>query len=114
MATLPDLDECKPGIRPVEYYVLIAPEATGEKTAGGIILPPSKREVDEIATQRGRIVAQSPLAWTFAEGNAHRAKVGDVVLFGRYAGSLIEGLDGRTYRLCRDKDVAGIYEETTA
>lgn len=109
---LPTLDDCRPGIRPLEYYVLIAPETIEEKTRGGIILPQAKRETDEIATQRGRIVAQSPLAWSFADGNEHRAQVGDVVLFGRYAGSLIEGVDGKTYRLCRDKDVAGIFEET--
>lgn len=109
---LPTLNDCKPGIRPLEYYVLIAPETIEEKTQGGIILPQAKREVDEIATQKGRIVAQSPLAWSFADGDAHRAQVGDVVLFGRYAGSLIEGADGKTYRLCRDKDVAGIFGET--
>lgn len=110
MGTLPNLTDCNPGFRPVEYYVLIAPEEAGEKI-GSIYIPQSKRETDEIATQRGRIVAQSPLAWSFAEGDAHRGKVGDVVLFGRYAGSLVELADGRTYRLCRDKDVAGIFEE---
>jgi co-chaperonin GroES (HSP10) len=114
MPMIPSLDECRPGIRPMEYYVLIAPEVTAEKTAGGIILPQSKRETDEIATQRGRVVGMSSLAWSFADGEAHRAAVGDVVLFGRYAGSLIEGVDGRTYRLCRDKDVAGVYEERAA
>lgn len=111
MAKLPTLSDCNPGIKPLEYYVLIAPEVIEEKTAGGIFLPTQKRETDEIATQKGRIIAQSPLAWTFADGDDHRAKVGDAVLFGRYAGSLIEGLDGKTYRLCRDKDVAGILEE---
>lgn len=111
MGTIPSLNDCRPGIKPVEYYVLIAPETTDERTAGGIYIPQTKRETDEIATQKGRIVAQSPLAWGFAEGEAHRADVGQVVLFGRYAGSLIEGVDGKTYRLCRDKDVAGIFEE---
>jgi chaperonin GroES len=114
MATIPSLNDCNPGLRPVEYYVLIAPEQTEEKTAGGIFLPSSKRETDEIATQRGRIVAQSPLAWTFAEGDEHRGNVGDVVLFGRYAGSLIEGVDGKTYRICRDKDVAAIFHGEAA
>lgn len=111
MAKLPSLNDCNPGIRPVEYYVLIAPEEVEERTAGGIYIPQAKRETDDIATQRGRIVAQSPLAWTFADGDEHRGNVGDVVLFGRYAGSLIEGQDGRTYRICRDKDVAGIFTE---
>jgi chaperonin GroES len=109
MGTIPSLEDCKPGLRPVEYYVLIAPETIEERTAGGIYIPQAKRETDEIATQRGRIVAQSPLAWTFAEGDEHRGAVGDVVLFGRYAGSLIEGADGKTYRICRDKDVAAIF-----
>lgn len=114
MGTIPQLTDCAPGIKPVEYYVLIAPETTEERTKGGIYIPQAKRETDEIATQRGRIVAQSPLAWSFADGDGHRANVGDVVLFGRYAGSLIEGADGKTYRICRDKDVAGIYEGETA
>jgi co-chaperonin GroES (HSP10) len=114
MGTIPSLNDCRPGIKPVEYYVLIAPETTEERTAGGIYIPQSKRETDEIATQRGRLVAQSPLAWGFADGTDHRGNVGDVVLFGRYAGSLIEGTDGKTYRLCRDKDIAGIFEEDAA
>jgi len=114
MGTIPSLNDCNPGLRPVEYYVLIAPEATEERTAGGIYIPQAKRETDEVATQRGRIVAQSPLAWTFAEGDDHRGKPGDVVLFGRYAGSLIEGADGKTYRLCRDKDVAAIFHGEAA
>jgi chaperonin GroES len=114
MGTIPKLEDCAPGIKPVEYYVLIAPEKIEEKTKGGIILPESKKEIDQIATQRGLIVAQSPLAWTFADGEAHRGKVGDTVLFGRYAGSLIIGADGQEYRLCRDKDVAGIFEETAS
>jgi co-chaperonin GroES (HSP10) len=111
MGQIPSLADCNPGIKPIEYYVLIAPETIEERTAGGIYIPQAKRETDEIATQKGRIVAQSPLAWGFADGADHRGSVGDVVLFGRYAGSLIEGADGRTYRLCRDKDVAGIFEE---
>lgn len=111
---IPKLEDCKPGIRPLEYYVLIAPEKTEERTAGGIYIPQAKRETDEIATQRGRVVALSPLAWSFADGGEHRAEIGQVVLFGRYAGSLIEGVDGQTYRLCRDKDVAGVFEETSS
>jgi co-chaperonin GroES (HSP10) len=111
--TLPSLADCKPGIRPVEYYVIVAPEKIEEKTKGGIFLPQAKQETDQIATQRGRIVAQSPLAWSFADGVDHAGKVGDVVLFGRYAGSLIIGADGNEYRICRDKDIAGIYEEAS-
>jgi co-chaperonin GroES (HSP10) len=111
MGQIPSLADCNPGIKPVEYYVLIAPETIEERTAGGIYIPQAKRETDEIATQKGRIVAQSPLAWGFADGDDHRGEVGDVVLFGRYAGSLIEGVDGKTYRICRDKDIAGIFEE---
>lgn len=111
MGTIPKLEDCRPGFRPVEYYVVIAPERIEERTAGGIILTQAKREVDEIATQKGRIVAVSPLAWTFADGAEHAARVGDVVLFGRYAGTLIEGDDGEKYRLCRDKDVVAVFDE---
>ncbi len=35
-------------------------------------------------------------------------KVGERVHLAKYAGILIEGEDGRHYRLCQDVDVAGV------
>lgn len=112
MGTIPALADLKPGIRPSEYNVLIAPEETEEVTKGGIILAPTIKEGNDIATVKGRLVAVSPHAFTYAEWPAgDQPKVGDAVLFAKYAGTLVEGADGREYRLAKDKDVCGVLEE---
>jgi chaperonin GroES len=110
---IPDLSECKPGVRPSEYNVLIAPEVTEEVTKGGIILAPKIKEDNDIATVYGRLVGVSPHAFTYASTWPEDAmpKVGDAVVFAKYAGNLIKGADGREYRLCKDKDVAAVVED---
>jgi chaperonin GroES len=110
MTSIPELSECDAGLQPVEYNVLIAPEAVQEKTAGGIILAQTTQETNKLAATRGRLVAVSPLAFDYAEWpeGARKPAVGDVVWFGKYAGTLVTGKDGREYRLCKDKDVGAL------
>ena len=112
---IPGLDECKPGMRPTEYNVIVAP-ARVAKTLGatGVLHAPDEYvETAEMAMQVGRIVAMSPLAfnydqWTESEG---KPKVGDIVWFARYAGALIEAaFDGQMYRMIKDKDIAAVIE----
>jgi len=38
-------------------------------------------------------------------------KVGDRVLFAKYAGTMCQGLDGKTYRLINDLDVKAILDQ---
>lgn len=110
MAKIPQLSECDPGIMPTEYNVLVAPEDTEEVTAGGIILTASTKETNDLAAQRGRLVAISPLAFSYADWpeDARKPHVGDAVVIAKYAGTLFEGRDKREYRLCKDKDVAAV------
>lgn len=107
---VPALSECDPGFEPFEFNVVIAPEEISEKTAGGIILIDQKRETDALATMRGRLVAVSPVAFDYAEfpNDARLPQVGDEVIFAKYAGTLVDGRDGRTYRLCKDRDIAAV------
>ncbi|WP_165842920.1 co-chaperone GroES [Phenylobacterium deserti] len=109
-AKIPALTECDPGLAPTEYNILIIPEVIEEKTKGGLFLPEQVKETDELAQTRGRIVAASPLAFNYDNWpeTARKPQVGDVVWYGRYAGTLIEGRDGKTYRLCKDKDVGAV------
>ena len=110
MATIPELIDCNAGIKPSEYNVLIAPEDTEEVTAGGIILTQTAKEMNDLSAMRGRLVAVSPHAFTYATGwpDGSMPKAGDAVLFAKYAGTLVKGEDGKEYRLCKDKDVAAI------
>ena len=78
-------------IRPLADRVLIKPAAAEEKTLGGIIIPDSAKE----KPLKGEIVAV---------GNGTKdeemvVKVGDNVLYGKYAGTEIE-LDGEKYLIC--------------
>ena len=86
-------------IRPLADRVLIKPAAAEEKTLGGIIIPDSAKE----KPLKGEIVA---------EGNGTKdeemvVKVGDNVLYGKYAGTEIE-LDGEKYLIMRQADVLAI------
>ena len=117
MGKIPELNECNPGLDPVEYNVLIAPEEFEAVTKGGIILADATKEREELAQVRGLLVAVSPLGFNFdtwPEDGPPRPKAGDHVIYAKYAGTLIKGDDGREYRLCKDKDVAAVIRRAPA
>ena len=113
MGKIPALSDCRPGIQPVEYNVLIAPEDTEEVTAGGIILTSNTKETNDLASQKGRLLSVSPLAFDYSDWpeGSRKPQVGDAVIFAKYAGTLIKGVDGKEYRIIKDKDVAAVLEE---
>ena len=86
-------------IKPLADRVLIEPTAAEETTLGGIIIPDSAKE--------------KPLKGiVLAVGNGTKdeemvLKEGDVVLFGKYAGTEIE-LDGKKYMIMRQSDVLAV------
>ena len=99
------------GILPVEYKVLVQPVEVDEKTKGGIILPDEKKERDQFAQMQGTLVACSPHAFSYEDWQVapdQKPKPGDRVLFAKYAGAVVDGKDGKKYRLVNDKDVAAV------
>jgi len=86
-------------IKPLADRVLIKPAAAEEKTASGIIIPDSAKE--------------KPLTGeVLAVGNGTKdeemvVKKGDVVLYGKYAGSELE-LEGEKYLIMRQSDILAI------
>lgn len=108
-ASIPSLSECDPGLNPSEFNVLVLPEVVEEKTAGGIILPDAVKDGKDAAGQRGRLVAVSPVAFdyaTFPEGS--KPEIGDIVHYAKFAGTKMEGYDGRSYRAIKDKDIIAV------
>ena len=88
-------------IKPLGDRVLVEPAQAEEVTAGGIIIPDSAKE----KPLKGNVIAV---------GNGTKdeemiVKVGDVVLYGKYAGTEIE-LDGTKYLIMRQSDILGIIE----
>jgi chaperonin GroES len=88
-------------LKPLDDRVVVKTLDSEEKTAGGILLPDNARE----KPQRGKVVAAGPGKLTDA-GNrvALSVKVGDEVLFGKYAGSDVK-INGEELKIMRENDL---------
>jgi co-chaperonin GroES (HSP10) len=102
------------GCEPIGTKILVMTDWVDANTASGLItMPADVVERMSLAVTQGTIVAVGGAAFTDWP-NSDRAwpglvpKAGDRVEIAKYAGLLIEGSDGRHYRLCQDTDVAGI------
>ncbi|MEQ8715776.1 MAG: co-chaperone GroES [Cyclobacteriaceae bacterium] len=85
--------------KPLADRVLVEPAAAEEKTASGIIIPDTAKE----KPQRGAIVAIG----TGKKDEPINVKVGDQVLYGKYAGTEIT-IDGTDYLIMKESDIFGI------
>ena len=104
------------GINPTEYNVLVEPEKVEEKSRGGILLSDATLDRKQAFAVRGKLLAVSPLAFTYErwpEGT-RKPQVGDTVIMTKAAGVMVEGLDGKEYRLLKDKDVAATLGDIAA
>lgn len=76
--------------------VLVKPQEAEAKTASGIIIPDSAKE----KPRQGTVV----LAGAAKKDEEMEVKVGDVVLYGKYAGQELT-IDGEDYLLVSQSDV---------
>jgi co-chaperonin GroES (HSP10) len=100
------------GIYPTRVNVLILPKPVEEKI-GSILLPEAKKEADKFATQEGTILAVSPLAFSFAtaeEWGDAMPKIGDRVIFAKYAGLRRKCKDGVDYVVMKDEDIIAVVD----
>lgn len=86
-------------IKPLADRVLIQPAAAEDKTAGGIIIPDSAKE----KPLKGSVVAVGK----GTKDEEMVVKVGDQVLYGKYAGTELE-LDNEKYIIMRQSDILAI------
>lgn len=95
----------KTSIRPLDDRVVVMPNQAEERTAGGIVLPDSARE----KPLQGKVIATGPgkLIEKSGERGKMSVKVGDIVLYGKYAGTEIE-LNGDDVVILRESDVLAI------
>lgn len=89
----------KVNIQPLADRVLIEPAAAETKTSSGIIIPDSAKE----KPQKGIVVAIGP----GTSENPVTVKVGDHVLYGKYAGTELQH-DGADYMIMRESDILAI------
>ncbi len=93
-------------VKPLEDRILIKPAEAETKTASGIYLPESSKE----KPVRGKVVSAGP--GKLLE-NGKRAqlsvKVGDTVVFGKYAGTEVE-IKGDKHLIMRETELLGVIE----
>jgi chaperonin GroES len=86
-------------IKPLSDRVLIEPVAAETKTASGIFIPDTAKE----KPQKGTVVAVG----TGTKDHAMTVKIGDTVLYGKYAGTELK-LEGIDYLIMREDDILAI------
>ncbi|GAB4159898.1 MAG: co-chaperone GroES [Planctomycetota bacterium] len=92
-------------INPLEDRILVRPIENEEKTAGGIILPDTAKE----KSIRGEVVAVGNGRLNTKDGSRLplEVKIGDKVIYGKYAGTEIK-IEGEKFLLLREDDVLAI------
>ncbi|WP_372752126.1 co-chaperone GroES [Mariniflexile sp.] len=86
-------------IKPLADRVLIEPAPAETKTASGLIIPDNAKE----KPQKGTVIA----AGTGTKDEPITVKIGDTVLYGKYAGTELK-LEGKDYLIMRESDILAI------
>ncbi len=91
-------------IRPLHDRVIVRRVEEEKKTKGGIVIPDTASE----KPVRGEVLAVGPgKILDNGDVRAVDVKVGDVVLFGKYAGTEVK-LDGEELVVMREEDIMGV------
>ncbi|NJO47081.1 MAG: co-chaperone GroES [Oscillatoriales cyanobacterium RM2_1_1] len=91
-------------VKPLGDRVFIKVSESEEKTAGGILLPDTAKEKPQV----GEIVAAGPGKRNDDGSRAEmEVKVGDKVLYSKYAGTDIK-LSGEEFVLLAEKDILAV------
>ncbi|MGB2359256.1 MAG: co-chaperone GroES [Porticoccaceae bacterium] len=94
-------------IRPLHDRVIVRREEEEQKTAGGILLPGSAQEKpnqgEVVAVGSGRVLDNG-------EVRPIDVKVGDVVVFGQYAGNDKIDVNGEELIILSESDIKAVVE----
>ena len=93
------MSKVKVSMKPLADRVLVEAAAAESKTAGGIIIPDTAKE----KPQRGKVITIG----TGKKDEPMTVKVGDTVLYGKYAGTEVT-VDGRDLLIMRESDIFAI------
>ncbi len=86
-------------ITPIADRVIVEAAAAEERTAGGLIIPDTAKE----KPQKGKVIAVG----TGKKDEPMTVKVGDSVLYGKYAGTEVN-IDGKDFLIMRESDIFAI------
>ena len=86
-------------IKPLADRVLVEPKEAETKTAAGLYIPDTAKE----KPQQGKVLAAGP----GKKDEPMEVKVGDMVLYGKYAGTE-DTVDGKTYLIMKQSDILAV------
>jgi chaperonin GroES len=89
----------KVNVKPLADRVLVEAATAETKTAGGIIIPDTAKE----KPMKGKVIAVG----TGKPEEPMTVKAGDMVLYGKYAGTELI-VDGKEYLIMRESDIYAI------
>jgi len=94
-------------LRPLDDRVVLKVLDAEEMSSGGIVLPDTAKE----KPQRGKVTAVGE-GKLQKDGNRSKldVKKGDVVLFGKYAGSDVK-VGGEDYKILRESEILARWED---
>ncbi len=93
-------------IKPLFDKIVIEEVEKVEKTAGGIVLPGTAQEKPQLA----KVIAVGPGGVIDGKEVVMQIKVGDIILFNKYAGSQFK-LENKEVTILRQSDVLAIVEQ---
>ena len=86
-------------IKPLEDRIVVKANEAEQKTASGLVIPDTAKE----KPQKGTVVAVG----NGKKDHSMTVKVGDTVLYGKYAGTELK-LEGTDYLIMREDDILAI------
>ncbi|MDW7646300.1 MAG: co-chaperone GroES [Desulfuromonadales bacterium] len=94
-------------IRPLHDRIIVERLEEETMTAGGLIIPDSAKEKPQqgvvVAAGKGKVTEDGKVL-------GMDVKVGDKVLFGKYAGTEIK-IEGKEFLMMREDDILGVVEK---
>jgi len=96
-------------IRPLGDRVIVEPLEEDELTfAGGkLVLPDTAKE----KPQQGKVIATGPKVEAEKDGKVVSVRVGDLVIYAKYAGTTFKTREGKEMLILREEDILGVIEE---
>lgn len=101
------------GYQPLDDKCLVLMDEHASVNSGGIMMPDQFADRQTMASETGVIVALGPAAFLYDDDArrkwiGHKPEPGDRVYVSRYAGQLLQGVDGRTYRLMSQSCIGAV------
>jgi chaperonin GroES len=100
------MSSATPKIRPLSDRIVVEPKETESKTAGGIVIPDT---ADKDKPMEGIVIAIGNGRYVDGKVLPLQVKVGDKILFGKYAGTNFK-FSNKDYLVMREEDVVGVLE----